>query len=64
MMNTQEVNDMRQPTQIKEDIELVQREMAQVLIQQSDLDTRLSQLDRRLRYLENELKVTLDTESV
>ena len=45
---------MRTLREINFEIENVQREMAQLVITQSDLDNRLGRLDRRLSALEKE----------
>ncbi len=45
---------MRTVKDIQFDIDVVQRKMALILIQQSDLDNQLKSLDRRRAYLEKE----------
>ncbi len=45
---------MRTLEDIQFDIDGVQRKMALILIQQSDLDNQLKSLDRRRAYLEKE----------
>lgn len=45
---------MRRLSEIEFEIDTVQREMAKLVIQQSDIDTRLASLDRRRAALESE----------
>jgi chromosome segregation ATPase len=45
---------MRRLSEITFDIEGANRRLAQLVIQQSDLDNEISKLDRRIKYLEAE----------
>lgn len=47
---------MRTIREIEHEIDMVQREMSQCILAQSDLDIRLSRLDKRRAQLEKELE--------
>jgi hypothetical protein len=47
---------MRNKKELQFEIEMIIREMSQCVIAQSDLDNRLSRLDKRRAFLEKELE--------
>lgn len=53
---------MRKLSEIDFDLDMVRREMAQIVIRQSDDDEKLARLDRRLSFLEKEKAVLIAKE--
>lgn len=51
------LNDKRTLKDVLNEIEIIERRMTQLVIQQSDIDTELSNLDRQLLRLEKEKNV-------
>jgi len=47
---------MRSYKEVEDEIEFVNRQMTQLVIQQSDIDDRLKSLDKRIAQLQHELE--------